>query len=112
MTDVTKMNLTDDLVQSKVRADVGWTDTNLVDWRSTCAETGELHELLKALQFAFKLYERKRSEGRYVMRAHPGHGMRSSESHGMKLMVNMDGLAKPTTLLSNAPLIARRLSEL
>ena len=36
----------------------------------------------------------------------------SGEEHVVKVTVNMYGIAKPTTWLSNAPMIAKRLSEL
>ena len=55
------------------------------------------------------------------MRAHPGDSMSgneeffkklSGEQHAEKLTVNMGGIEKPTTWLSNAPMIAKQLSEL
>ena len=44
----------------------------------------------------------------------PSHGMRisSRNDHVVKMIVNMDGIAQPTTCLRNAPMIAKRLGEL
>ena len=38
---------------------------------SSCAESGDMNESLKSLQFVFRLYEKHRREGRYFMQAQP-----------------------------------------
>ena len=88
---------------------------------SRCAKSGKLREPLNALQFAFKLYEIQRSQGTYFMHTHPKKSMTwheefvkqsSGEEHLVKVIVNMDCIAKPTSWLSHAPKIAKRSSLL
>ena len=85
-----------------------------------CAELGELNESLKSIsmQFAFKLYGRLRSEGRYFMLPHPEDSKSwreecvkklSGEEHVVDVTVTMGGNAKPTTWLSNVPIVTNRV---
>ena len=81
MLDVTTMNLSDDLVRTKCAIRLNG-QTYVVDWRVKCAESGELRQRLKSLQFAFKRYEResavKEDTSCRRIQEVPSHGMRSS----------------------------------
>ena len=69
--DVTTMNLSDDLVQSKCEVMLNGQKPTLLIGGSHCAESGELNERLKSLQSVIQLYERQRCEEPHFMHAHP-----------------------------------------
>ena len=120
------MNLSEHLVQSRCEMMFRRQKPTLLIGGSVWADSGEVNDSLKALQFVFKLYEKQRSGGRYLSRRvqvcastkkskprHEGFVKKlSGAEHDVKVTVNIDGIAKPTAWLSNAPVAARRLSEL
>ena len=105
--DVTTMSLSDDLVQSKCDVILIWTANCFVDWRvqvcsacSSCSRNSAVKDDTSCMRIQNILTH---SMQKFVKKL-------SGEEHVVKVTVNMGGNAKPTTWLSNAPKVAKRLS--